>query len=138
MTVHRLVGLAVAVAALSSVAPASAQDDAVSTLPLRNDSSAQITVTFHDDRETMVTCTPEQVASIEERSVERTEAIVPALNARLVSRKDDAGTVVEVLLDAACYDGGIMGLGGFGRGDENILMAYEEATEPGGDWARPE
>lgn len=98
--------------------------------------TAELTVDFHDESETMVTCTPEQVEKIGARGVERLTTLLPALNARVLSRHDPDGTVVRVLLDAACYEGGIMGMGGYGRGEEKIALAYEEARIEG-EWGPP-
>ena len=63
----------------------------------------------------MVDCTPEQVDWIGKRSEEHLTEMLPALEARLFSRHDAPGTVVNVELDAACYDGGFMGLGGYAK-----------------------
>jgi hypothetical protein len=59
-----------------------------------------------------------------------------ALAARSVGRGDPAGTEVKVELDAACYEGGFMGLAGLARGSEKIQFAYEESTL-GGEWGPP-
>lgn len=101
-------------------------------VPLR-DSTAKVTVTFHSSRDTMVECTPEQVEWIGKRSEEHLTEMLPVLEARLFSRHDEPGTVVNVELDAACYDGGFMGLGGYAKGLDAIFLAYEESVI-GGEW----
>jgi hypothetical protein len=129
-----LIRIAPAALALLLAGPAAAQsfDPYVYSVPLR-DSTAQVTVTFHADKAQMVACTPEQVAWIGKRSEEHLTEMLPALEARLFSRHDGPGTLVNVEFDAACYDGGFMGLGGYSRGDEKIFLAYEESTL-GGEW----
>jgi hypothetical protein len=128
--------IAPALAALIFLAAGSATaqslDPFVYSTPLR-DSTAQVTVTFHADKAQMVACTPEQVAWIGERSKEHLTEMLPALEARLFSRHDAPGTLVNVEFDAACYEGGFMGLGGYSRGDEKIYLAYEE-SQLGGEW----
>jgi hypothetical protein len=125
---------AVAVLALLSASAAAAQSTKPyeHSMPLR-DSTAKLTVTFHADRDTMVECTPEQVDWIGKRSEEHLTEMLPALEARLFSRHDAPGTVVNVELDAACYDGGFMGLGGYAKGEDAIVLAYEESVI-GGEW----
>ncbi len=112
-----------------------AQDPFTQDVPLGK-GTARVVVDFHDDHEAMVACSPEQIEWIGAHGIEKLTAILPVLNARLMSRRDPPGTTVEVLLDAACYDGGIMGMAGYGRGEEKIAMAYEESTL-GGEWAPP-
>jgi hypothetical protein len=109
-----------------------AQDPFTYSTPIR-DSTAQVTVTFHADRDTMVECTPEQIAWIGKRSEEHLTEMLPALEARLFSRHDPAGTLINVELDAACYDGGFMGLGGYAKGKDAIYLAYEESLIDG-EW----
>lgn len=121
-----------ALALLGGSALAQSVEPYVHSVPLR-DSTAQVTVTFHADRDTMEACTPEQVEWIGKRSEEHLTEMLPALEARLFSRHDKPGTLVNVELDAACYDGGFMGLGGYARGDEKIFLAYEE-SQVGGEW----
>lgn len=137
MTRRLIAALTAATLTLALSPAAAAQEDFTHSLELRN-GQVELIVTYHDDRETMVTCTPDQHAAIGARSIERVTALLPALNARLISRKDPDGTTIEVLLDAACYEGGIMGLGGYGRGDERIAMVYEETTDPEAGWGPPE
>ena len=122
----------VALALLGGGAVAQSAEPVVYSTTLR-DSTAQVTVTFHSDRDTMLECTPEQVAWIGKRSEEHLTEMLPALEARLFSRHDGPGTLVNVELDAACYEGGFMGLGGYARGDEKIFLAYEE-SQIGGEW----
>jgi hypothetical protein len=109
-----------------------AQDPYVHSVPLR-DSTAQVTVTFHADRDTMVECTAEQINWIGKRSEEHLTEMLPALEARLFSRHDPAGTLINVELDAACYEGGFMGLGGYAKGKDAIFLAYEESLLEG-EW----
>ena len=115
---------AVAILALLGASAAAAQSTKPyeHSVPLR-DSTAKLTVTFHADRDTMVECTPEQVDWIGKRSEEHLTEMLPALEARLFSRHDAPGTVVNVELDAACYDGGFMGLGGYAKGDDADLRS---------------
>lgn len=122
------------VALLAGGSAAAAQSPAPFTysLPLR-DGTATLTVNFHTEKGTMVACTPEQVAWIGKRSQEHLTEMVPALEARMFSRHDKPGTVLNIDLDAACYDNGFMGLGGFARGTEAIVLGYEE-SKLGGDW----
>lgn len=123
-----------AVATLLGAGSAAAQSVApyVHSVPLL-DSTAQVTVTFHTSKATMVACTPEQVEWIGKRSQEHLTRMLPALEARLFSRRDPAGTLVNVEFDAACYEGGYMGLGGYAKGDEKIFLAYEESLLDG-EW----
>ncbi len=115
--------------ALLPLGSAGAQEEPfVGSLPLR-DYTAELTIDFHDDKATMVPCTLEQVSMIGARGMERLEELLPAIGARLVGRKAAAGESVQVLLDAACYQDGIMGLGGYGRGEEEVTLAYEESTD---------
>lgn len=125
---------ALAFVPLFSAASAAAQtlEPYTHSVPLR-DSTAMVTVTFHGDKSGMVECTPEQVEWIGQRSEEYLTELLPVLEARLYSRHDEPGTVVNVELDAACYEGGFMGLGGYARGDEKIVLAYEESLL-GGEW----
>jgi hypothetical protein len=117
---------------------AAAQPEFVHSVPVRN-ATAELHIAFHalGEGEGIVDCTAEQREWISKRGVEHLTTISPALAARVVSRKDPAGTVIAVDLDAACYEGGMMGLGGFGRGKEAILMPYEESTL-GGEWGPAE
>jgi hypothetical protein len=128
----RIIPAALAIVISAGGVAAQSFDPFVHSVPLR-DSTAQVTVTFHADKAQMVACTPEQVAWIGERSKEHLTEMLPALEARLFSRHDGPGTQVNVELDAACYEGGFMGLGGFARGDEQIFLAYEESLL-GGEW----
>lgn len=117
---------------------AAQQPEFTHSVPVRN-ATAELHIAFHaaGEGEGIVDCTSEQRDWIGKRGVEHLTTISPALAARVVSRKDPAGTVVAVDLDAACYEGGVMGLGGFGRGSEAILMPYEESTL-GGEWGPAE
>ena len=114
--------------AMLGASPALALEPFTQSTPVRN-GSAQLTITFHEDTPTMVACTPEQAQMIEARAGTHLTDWLPVFGARLVARKAADGAVFQVLLDAACFDGGIMALTGVGRGDEKITLAYEEATD---------
>lgn len=134
MTTRSLAVLALASAWLAA-GPALAAEPLTQSLPLGS-STAEVTVTYHDDRPTMIACTPEQVAMIGARSLEHLTTLLPVLGARTIARHDPAGSRIAVLLDAACYEGGFMGLGAYGRGDEKIALPYEESTD-GMAWGPP-
>lgn len=134
MTRRPLAALALTLVVSTTAAVASAESPPPFTksVPLDH-STATLTVDFHDDQPTMVPCTPEQAASIAARAAERLEELLPVLYARMLAKKLPEGSDVQVLLDAACYDGGIMGLAGYGRGEEKIRLAYEESKD-GEEW----
>jgi hypothetical protein len=129
---RRLAVLIFAAAPFAAFATHGAEAPFTHTEPLEG-STLQVTVDFHEDHAKMVPCTPEQAAAIGARAVEHLTELEPVLRARIIARHTEPGSVVKVLLDAACYDGGIMALGGSGRGDEKIALPYEEATD-GSDW----
>ncbi len=131
---HRLLA-ALPLALLATAGPALAVDPFTASVPVR-DGTAEVSVTFHDDRATMVTCTKEQADIIGARALERLTELLPVLSARLVSKGGGPGAKLEVLLDAACYEGGIMALGAYGKGEEKIRLAYEESTD-GKEWGPP-
>jgi hypothetical protein len=119
-------------ALLASPAASAAQEDFVHDLKVR-DITEQLVIAFHEGAERMLPCTPEQRDWIGKRGVERLETMSLALHARSLGRGDPDGTVVKVELDAACYEGGFMGLAGLGRGAEKILFPYEESLIDG-EW----
>ena len=126
---------AVLALALLAAAPALAIEPFTQSTDVRN-GKAELTITFHEDKPTMVACTPEQAKMIEDRAATHLTDWLPVLGARLVARHAASGTVLKVLLDAACFEGGIMALTGVGRGDEKITLAYEESTD-GKVWGPP-
>jgi hypothetical protein len=124
----------IAVSTLMAVgaASAAAQDEFTHELKVR-DITEQLVISFHAEAEKMVPCTPEQRDWIGQRGIERLTTMSKALVARSVGRGDPDGKVLKVELDAACYEGGFMGLAGLGRGDEKILFPYEESVLEG-EW----
>jgi hypothetical protein len=124
---------AAALSATVAVAQAAGNPEPFTKSVPLDHSTATVTVAFHDDVAPMVTCTADQAASIGARAAERLEELLPVLYAHLLAKKLPQGTDMQVLLDAACYEGGIMGLGGYGRGEEKITLAYEESTD-GKEW----
>lgn len=134
LTRRPLVVLAVlAAASATTVACAAGNPDPFTKSVPIDHSTATVLVDFHDDQPPMVDCTPEQAASIGARAAERLDELLPVLYARMRAKKTPEGSDIQILLDAACYEGGIMGLGGYGRGDEKITLAYEESTD-GKEW----
>jgi hypothetical protein len=118
--------------AVLGVTPALAIEPFTQSTDVRN-GKAELTITFHQDKPMMVACTPEQARMIEDRAGVHITEWLPVLGARLVARDAPDGSVVKVLLDAACFEGGIMALAGVGRGDEKITLRYEESTD-GKEW----
>ena len=127
-----LLSLIAATLLTAGAASAAAEDDFVHELKVR-DFTEQLVISFHDGAERMLPCTPAQRDWIGKRGVERLTTMSKALSARAVGRGDADGTVLKVELDAACYEGGFMGLAGLGRGAEKILFPYEESVIDG-DW----
>jgi hypothetical protein len=114
--------------AVLGATPALAIEPFTQSTDVRN-GKAELTVTFHEDKPTMVACTPEQAKMIGDRAGVHLKDWLPVVGARLVSRHSAPGSVVAVLLDAACFEGGIMALAGVGRGEEKFTLAYEESTD---------
>lgn len=119
----------------AGAASAAAEDAFTYELTVRN-ITEQLIITYRVGKETMLACTPEQRGQIEARGIERLNEMSKALFARSLGRGDPAGTTVKVELDAACYEGGFMGLAGLGRGAEKIEFPYEE-KKLGGEWGPP-
>jgi hypothetical protein len=130
MTTKILTLIAIALAG-TSTASAAAQDF-THELTVR-DYTEQLVISFHEDGEKMIPCTEEQRDWIGKRGIERFTTMSKALGARAVGRGDADGTVLKVELDAACYEGGFMGLAGLGRGAEKIAFPYEESVLEG-EW----
>lgn len=119
----------------AGAASAAAEDEFIYDLAIRN-LTEKLVISFHSDKDTMVACTEAQRAAIGARGIERLTTMSKALAARSVGRGDPPGTTLTVELDAACYEGGFMGLAGLARGAEKIQFSYEEALL-GGEWGPP-
>lgn len=113
--------------------PVAAQEPLVVEKAIKDGISAKVTVTIHSDKAKMVACTDVQLGELNARAEHHLTELTPVLLARVISRKDPSGTVLAINLDAACYDGGIVALAGYGQAGEDVLIPYEEKTGEG-DW----